>query len=83
MFNQLLVIKIENRAIHCTKGSHRSPNTRLSPALPHSILLITRTPQNEGRTTNQKAGSSNLSGRTTFSFFLIHLETSRVCFGSS
>jgi hypothetical protein len=70
MLKQILTQKPKSRAIHCTKGTLLSPNTRLSPAVSHSILLKTRTPQNEGRTTNQKAGSSNLSGRTILTSFL-------------
>jgi hypothetical protein len=65
MLKRILTKKSKRRAIRCTNGTLLSPNTRLSPAVSHSILMKTRTPQNEGRTTNQKAGSSNLSGRTT------------------
>jgi hypothetical protein len=49
----------------CTNPPHLSPTTALLSAQQHSILLKTRTTQNVIRTTNQKVGSSTLSGRTT------------------
>lgn len=53
-------------AHRCTKASHLSPNTLISLSAAHSIHLKTRVPQNENRSTNQKVGGSNPSGRAIF-----------------
>jgi hypothetical protein len=59
MLKQILT---KSRAIHCTKCTLLIPNTLMSPSVPDSILLKTHSPQNEGRTTNQKVGCSNHPG---------------------
>jgi hypothetical protein len=47
----------------CTKHGHTSPNTMISPTHHYFNLLKTHVPQIAERTTNQKVGSSTLSGR--------------------
>jgi hypothetical protein len=53
-------------AIRCTELTRVSPNTRISPAQPISILLKTHGPQIEGRTTNQVVGGSTPLRPATF-----------------
>jgi hypothetical protein len=52
---------------NCTKATQLSPNTMISPTQQHFILLKTLHTQTDFRTTNQKVGSSTLSGRATSS----------------
>jgi hypothetical protein len=51
--------------IHCTEVAHFCPHTVIPSAERYSILLKTHSTQVANRTTNQKVGSSTLSGRAT------------------
>jgi excisionase family DNA binding protein len=70
MFNQMFNKKIErveySCTMNCTELSHTCPTILISPTERDAILLKMHTTQNVIRTTNQKVGSSNLSGRTIF-----------------
>jgi hypothetical protein len=46
-------------ANRCTESAQPSPNTMISSAERHSILLKTHTPQVEGRIRDQGVGGSN------------------------
>ena len=63
--NQVMKCRDCHCTIVCTEFTHVSPNNMILCAQPGSILLKIRTPQNATRTSNQRVGSSNLSGRAT------------------
>jgi hypothetical protein len=60
--------------IVCTDPAQLSPNTMISPTERDSILLKIHGTQNVIRTSNQRVGSSNLSGRATFPLIMIGLK---------
>ncbi len=65
MFIEILYTRPRFCIIECTISTHSSPDTMISPAQHDPIRLRKHHPHDAIPTTNQKVGSSNLSGRAT------------------
>jgi hypothetical protein len=66
MFSPMFTFARKTVAHSCTNRSHLSPTTVILPTPQLFILLKTRRTLIENPSTNQKVGSSSLSGRAIF-----------------